>query len=346
MSNDVYLNVPRRQQFHNGLHDVVHRAGVVADVVGRTMAPVRLAGLAAALALLIASGVLVTRERAREMRLRLLRGVGPVALGGRVAAGIAVAATIGTVIGGLVALLAVRALGPTSLLEPGPVREAVISTAVGLVCALLVVGGAAAVVARRLVDARRKERTRRWPVPWELAIVALAVVSYLRLERVGGVRLVGADAQGGDLLAQAFPLLAVAAPLALLVRPARFFVLRRARLAGGKLRPAVLLGIRRAIAEPGVTLESGPRIGPRCRIVCGVDHSHRQRRGLLDDKAGTYLGSDLVVTTNQVAALPAPLARSGTVVVRTQARSGGLSVDVLGVDSDTFARGAVAGRRR
>jgi putative ABC transport system permease protein len=337
VSKDEYLNVPRREQFHNGLHDVVHRAGVVADVVGRTMAPVRLAGLAAALALLIASGVLVTRERAREMRLRLLRGVGPVALGARVAWGIAVAAVIGTVIGGLVALFAVRAFGPTSLLEPGPVREAIISTTIGLVCALVVVGGAAAVVARRLVDARRRERTRHWPIPWEVAIVALAVASYLRLERVGGVRLVGANAQGGDLLAQAFPLLAVAAPLALVVRPARF-MLRRARLAGGKLRPAVLLGIRRAIAEPGITLSlvlaSALAAGSFAVSTILTDSA----RGLLDDKAGTYLGSDLVVTTDHVAPLPPPLADSSTIVVRTQARSGGLSVDVLGVDPDTFAR--------
>ena len=337
VSNDVYLNVPRREQFHNGLHDVVHRAGVVADVVGRTMAPVRLAGLAAALALLIASGVLVTRERAREMRLRLLRGVGPASLGARVAVGIAAAATIGTVIGGFVALLAVRAFGPTSLLEPGPVREAIVSTAIGLVCALVVLGTAAAVVSRRLVDARRKDRTRRWPVPWELAIVGLAVASYLRLERVGGVRLVGAEAQGGDVLAQAFPLLAVAAPLALVVRPARF-MLRRARLAGRNLRPAVLLGIRRAIAEPGVTLSlvlaSALAAGSFAVSTILTDSA----KNLLADKAGTYLGSDLIVTTSQVAPLPAGLADAGTVVVRTQAHSGDLSVDVLGVDPKTFAR--------
>jgi putative ABC transport system permease protein len=58
---------------------------------------------------------------------------------------------------------------------------------------------------------------------------------------------------------------------------------------------------------------------------------------MLADKATTFIGSDLSVTTGTVASLPSSLAGTGTVVVRAQGHSGSQSVDLLGVDPATFA---------
>ena len=58
-------------------------------------------------------------------------------------------------------------------------------------------------------------------------------------------------------------------------------------------------------------------------------------RQLLEDKAATYLGSDEVVTVVEVRDLPPGL--TGTVVGRLGVRSDGLNVNVIGIDSATFA---------
>src|SRR4029079_15434487 len=86
------------------LRAVVRHAGASAAVAAGTIAPVRLVGLLSSVALLCAATVLVTRERQRELRLRLLKGQSPRSLGIRVACGASGAVAAGTVVGSLAAL--------------------------------------------------------------------------------------------------------------------------------------------------------------------------------------------------------------------------------------------------
>ena len=312
---------------------IVAQAETVAEVVGRTMAPIRLAGSAAGAVLLTGAGVLVARERRRELRLRVLRGDGPLGLAFRVGAVQLAPVVAGTGVGATLAFGAVRLLGPTPELEPGPVRAALVASGIGALVATALVGAVVAVVATRAIDTPVRRRHRF--VPWELAAVALAVVSYLRLDQVGGVRLVGRDATGGDLLAQAFPLLALAAPLALGVRPLAWAI-RRSRRGGARLPTPLLLGVRRVAAEAAtsvaITVASALAIGVFV-VATSMTDSARQ---LLQDKANTYLGGDEVVTVVEIKEVPAGL--TGTVVGRLAARSDGLAVDVIGVEAATFAR--------
>ena len=311
---------------------IVTQAETVADVVGRTMAPIRLAGVAAGVVLLAGAGVLVARERRRELRLRVLRGAGPLRLAARVSVSQAGPAIAGAALGTALAFAAVRVLGPTSELEPAPVQAAILAGAVGAVLATLVVGAVVAGVATRSVDA--PVRHRRRSVPWEVVPVGLAVAAYFRLDHVGGVRLVGAEAEGGDLLAQAFPLLTLVAASALCLRPLTWLA-RRSRRIGTDLPPPLLMGLRRVGAEPGtsaaIAVATSLAIGVFV-VATGMTDSARQ---LLDDKAATYLGGDEVVTVVDVLDLPSGL--TGTVVGRLGARSDGLNVNVIGVDPATFA---------
>lgn len=89
----------------------------VGTVVGRTMAPVRLAGVAADVMLLFGAAVLVARQRERELRLRLLRGDSAVMIAGRVAIGQAIPVALGTAVGAAMALLAIVTVGPTPELD-------------------------------------------------------------------------------------------------------------------------------------------------------------------------------------------------------------------------------------
>ncbi|HMK11963.1 MAG TPA: hypothetical protein VK461_10305, partial [Acidimicrobiales bacterium] len=234
------------------------------------------------------------------------------------------------------ALVAVTTLGPTPELEPGPVRAAVVSCVLGAIAGLVIVGLVTTVLSARSVDVRPRHHWLRW-VPWEVVLVALAVASYARLDRAGGVRLVGAEAQGGDLLAQAFPLLALGAVLALLARPARW-LLTRSRSRGRWLPVPLLVGVRRLSADPGVTVLAALAIALVIGSVTLSSSLTNSASAMLRQKASTFLGSDVTVSVEASETLPSSLASQATIVERASTHAGDESVDVLGVDPGTFAR--------
>ncbi|HTN80424.1 MAG TPA: hypothetical protein VMK16_12170, partial [Acidimicrobiales bacterium] len=331
------IGIPiRGARFRDGLPAIISYAETLSHVVGRTVAPVRLAGLAAAGLLLATAGALLARARSSELRLRVLRGVHPARVGARVAAAAAPAVLLGLALGFVLALVAVTTLGPTPELEPGPVRAAVVACLLGAIAGVFVVGVVTTVLSARSVDARPRHHWLRW-VPWELALVALAVASYARLDRAGGVRLVGASAQGGDLLAQAFPLLALGAVLALLARPSRW-LLDRSRSHWRHLPVPLLVGARRLAADPTVTVLAALAIALVIGSVTMASTLTDSANAMLRQKASTYLGSDVAVSVNEVETLPASLADRATIVERASTHSGDERVDLIGVDPDTFVR--------
>ncbi|MGZ4738647.1 MAG: hypothetical protein ACXVLM_05350 [Ilumatobacteraceae bacterium] len=319
------------------LHAVVRHAEASTAVVAGTMAPVRLVALLSSLALLGAATTLLTRERHRELRLRLLKGQSPWSLGFRVARSAASAVVIGTLLGGAMAWAAVRLFGPAEQLESAAVRTAIVGAAIGSVTAFVLVGCVATAKARTLVDGSARRRSRARFAPWELVPVAAAVAAYTRLDRFGGIQQAGASVRHADFWAQCFPLLAIIAPLAVLAR-VTVALLRRWRLAGSRLPPAIMTGLRRSLAEPGVTgavvLATALAAGSFTLARLLTDSTSV----LLSEKAATFIGSDLSITTRDIPVLPAPFDTIGTVVTRTEGHSGSQSIDLLGIDQATFTR--------
>ena len=113
---------------------------------------------------------------------------------------------------------------------------------------------------------------------------------------------------------------------------------RSERLAGTRLPPAMMTGLRRSLAEPGVTgavlLATALAAGSFTVARLLTDSTSV----LLSEKAAVYLGSDLTMTTRDITALPPPFDAIGTIVARSQGHSGSQSVDLLGIDRSTFAR--------
>ncbi|HZX55188.1 MAG TPA: hypothetical protein VFE86_10935, partial [Ilumatobacteraceae bacterium] len=253
----------------------------------------------------------------------------------RVARGATSAVVAGTFVGALAALIAVRALGPAPELESAAIRSAVVYVLLGAIIAFAVIACTASARGRTLVDSPVGQRSwARW-VPWELIPVGAAIITYARLDRIGGIQQIGAKVAHADFWAQCFPLLAILAPLALLVRPTTA-LLRRWRLAGKRLPPSVLTGLRRSLAEPAVTgavlLATALAAGSFTVARLLTDSTSV----LLTEKASVYLGSDLAMITRGATKLPAPFDATGTIVTRTQGKSGSQSVDLLGIDPDTF----------
>ena len=315
---------------------VVRHAEASTAVVAGTMAPVRLVALLSSIALLGAATALLAHERQRELRLRLLKGQSPRSLGLRVARSAASAVVIGTVVGGVLAVLAVRYLGPAPEFETAAIRSAIFYTLIGSVVAFVVIAFVAATHARTFVDGRLRQRSWVRLVPWELIPVAAAVAAFARLDRIGGIQQIGAKAANADFWAQCFPLLAIIAPLAVLTRPT-IALLRHWRLAGKGLSPAVMTGLRRSLAEPGVTtsvlLATALAAGSFTVARLLTDSTSV----LLAEKAAVYLGSDLTMTTRDITPLPPPFDANGTIVARAQGHAGSQSVDLLGIDRATFA---------
>jgi hypothetical protein len=320
-------------QIVSNLPTVISRAEGQRDLVARSLAPVELGGILTAAGLLVASGVMLARERRRDLRLRVLRGVGPPALAARIAAGELLPVALGGAVGAVVAFAGIRVFGPTPELESGPVRLAVVSSLLGVVVATALVAAVAAVATARTVDRRPIHRHRL--VPWELVPIGLAVASFVRLDDVGGVRLSGPEARGGDLLAQAFPQLAVLAPLALLARPLGA-LLRRSARTGGRLPVPLLLGVRRIAHASGAytMLTLAIALGVGSYVVSNSLTASAEQ--MLADKSETFVGADMAVRTGELGDLPVELDGRATQVGAVEGRLDGRRAELLGVDRATF----------
>ena len=322
-------------QITSQLPTVISRAEGQRDLVARSLAPVELGGILTAGGLLVASGVMLARERRRDLRLRLLRGVGPTALALRIAAGELLPIAIGGAVGVVVAFTGIRAFGPTPELESGPVRTALSSSVLVVLVATVLVAIVTAFATARTVD-RRPIRRHRF-VPWELVPIALVVVSFWRLDDVGGVRLSGPEARGGDLLAQAFPQLAVLAPLALLVRPLGASVNRTARI-GGRLPVPLLLGVRRIAHAPGAFTMLTLAIGLGVGSYVASSSLTASAEQMLVDKSETFVGAGMALRTDRFGELPVALAGLATQVGTVEGQLDGQRAKLLGVDRATFER--------
>ena len=321
-------------QIVSQLPTLISRAEGQRDLVARSLAPVELGGILTAGGLLVASGVMLARERRRELRLRLMRGAGPATLACRLAAGEFLPVAFGGAVGLVVAFAGIRAFGPTSELETGPVQVALATSVLGVIVATALVATVAAVATSRTVDRRPLRRHRL--VPWELIPIALAIVSFWRLEDVGGVRLSGPEARGGDLLAQAFPQLAVLAPLALLARPLSALLSRSARV-GGSLPVPLLLGVRRIAHAAGAYTMLTLAIALGVGSYVASNSLTASAEQMLVDKSETFVGADMAVRTAEFGNLPAALAGRATQVGIVEGQLDGQRAKLVGVDRATFA---------
>ena len=318
------------------LPTLLERADRTSSFVARMIAPVVWAGVSLSAVMLVAAGVLQARQDRRELRLRVVRGVRPVALLGRAWIGALPWAVAGATAGFVGVYAAVRTWGPTPEIEPDAIRRSAGLAVLSVVGAAAVIAVASTISALDFVDARPARR-RSTVLPWELPVVAIAVLSYMRLSRVGGVQLAGTRLVGGDALAQAFALLAMSAMVALLFRPLRWTVRRMSRR-GSSLSPSVLLGWRRITAGPA--LATGLLLGAAFGVGCYVQAStlYLTARAAATDKAELSLGADLVATTTTLGPLPPELADRATLVTRQTGSDAGQVVRMLGVDPSTFER--------
>ena len=173
-------------------------------------------------------------------------------------------------------------------------------------------------------------------IPVELAAIPVAFISYRRLASGHGLRMIGVRPQGGELLAQAFPLLGLVTLVALIHRPLRW-IAHGARVAGSRLPRAVRLGFRRAVIDPRaasllvVVFTMAAGCFTTSRLLARTSEQE------LHDKAQNFVGGDVAVDVYGNSAPVRPGVTS-TEVSRIAGHLGGETVEILGVDRATFAR--------
>jgi hypothetical protein len=325
----------------NELERVVERAVAVQRTVQRNLAPVTLTGVVAGTLVLVAAGVLLARDRQRELRLLAVRGTSPGRIAWHVTPRLAAAIGAGSVAGWLIAWMVISAFGPSSNLEPGAIVRAVVWVVAAAVLALVLVAGVVGFVGDGFADVRARRVHHRWvAVAGIVCVRARAVVAFRVLDREGGVRTFGVESRGGNLLAMGFPLFALLAMMA--VGGLVVAVLApRLRLTGGGMRRWLRLGWRRVVLDAGplvaVVVSAGLAAG--CFTVASALAAGAERQ--LADKATVYVGSDLSVDLYDPFTIPAAWDGRATVVSRTRVKysdgDGSTRADLLGVDRSQFA---------
>jgi hypothetical protein len=290
--------------------------------------------LVAAVITLLAASTFAARERAQELTLLAVRGQSTWRTAVGLAPSSALPVVLGAVLGGVAALVGVRELGPSPAIDRHRLLEAAAALGVASVVALGIVVARIARIGDRMVDSGPARRHRA--IPFELAAIPLAIISWRRLADGHGLRMIGVRPQGGELLAQAFPLLGLVALVALIHRPLRW-IAHGARVAGSRLPRAVRLGFRRAVIDARaasllvVVFTMAAGCFTTSRLLARTSEQE------LHDKAQNFVGGDVAVDVYGNTAPVRPGVTS-TEVSRIAGHLGGETVEILGVDRATFAR--------
>jgi putative ABC transport system permease protein len=329
------------QFLHSHLPFVIQRSKATQAAVGGGVWPVSGLAALAGIGLVAASASLWFDRRRREVTLLAVRGASPVGLGLKAVLELALPSMLGAAAGVLLAYGAVAALGPSPVLEPAAVGQAVL---VGALALLLVVVTVAGVVARR-VRGHEDRRRRRWAgaIPWELALAGATLVSYHRLGRWGVPVGRGAQVTRVDVWGLLFPVLFIVTVVAALSRILAV-TLRPLRAVSRSWPSAPYLGVRRVARYRAAVLGLLAASATAAGVLGYAVTIDRSLDATLRVKVLTYVGSDTAVRVTTDQQPPPALAARATKVTRHQQSWMTLgqrrSVTVVGLDPATFAQAA------
>ena len=318
------------------LPDIVERTTLITNGLRGPVIPIALGGSILALLLVAAAGSYWADRRVREVRLLSSRGVGPAALAGKAALELAVPAIAGTVLGWLLARWLIEVLGPSPYVDPSAPTQAGLTAAAGLLVGLALLATVAGLRSRgsteRTIGVKVSWASR---VPWEVLLLAAALVSWLRLRAQDGVVIEKNVAQV-NLLLVSFPLLFLAGAAILVVRllVAALPALRRR---AGRWTPAPYLAVSRVAASRLISAGLLAAVSMPIGVLVYASALTGTTSYTLEAKAGVVVGSDIAVISVDRPTRSAALDGLGTIVTRYPYGSvDGQDVTVLAIDPQTF----------
>lgn len=315
----------------------LERSEALSAGVQGPVAPVAAMATVIALCFVAAAGAFWVERRRRELRLLAARGVGPVALAVKAGLEVAPAVLAGSAFGWAGTTVMVRMVGPSQRFEPGAVASSGVVVGLIMLSALLLLGVTAGARTSGLADYRERKRSG-WlsRVPWELGLLAAAIVLFLlRTGDPSGrvVRGVG-QVNAADI---ALPLLILAGATLFMTRLLVGFLPAARRYTNGS-RPSLFLAARRASAAAlvfsGLAVFTAQPVG----VYLYASAITSITEGNLQDKSATYSGAENAVSVGITPGSVPEVVGYGTLVsVVTGARLNGAEVQILGVQPESFA---------
>jgi putative ABC transport system permease protein len=308
--------------------------------VGGSILPIDIAGVLVASLLVAAAGAYWAASRSREIRLLVARGVGPGPLSLKAVLETAPAAIIGLAGGIAIATVLVRAVSPSSILEPGTTTSAIWTAAGATFFGLVLIALIGAIASRdRLVGIKRTWRSH---APWELLLLGFALYIGFRIQHKPGVTVDHTVIEVRPILV-IFPLIGSLAVLLVLARLLAVVLppLRR-RLRGGGT--AFYLALRRLAGSRGISVGLIVCVALPGALLTYTSTITKSVQDEVVAKYRTNVGAERVMTVIGIGNGNPDLKGHGTEVSTygsVPRLPGGTQLYVLGVDPKTFAKFAL-----
>ncbi|MDP9145766.1 MAG: hypothetical protein M3N43_13940, partial [Actinomycetota bacterium] len=325
---------------HSNLMLVTQRVQALTEALRSSILPLAGVVLIAATALIGGAGSYWVDRRRTELQYLSAIGAEPALIAIKAALEFLPAMIAGSVLGWGAANLLIGLVGPSSSVEPDARATAIWVTAAAAALGTLAVSLVVGLRARTLLD-HGQTKTRRFPMRIPILLVAVAGAFWVRTSigesavTVGENQLVGSV----DPLVLFFPLFTFLAVVLIVAETVirAFPLLRRV----GSKSHAVYLATRRIVSAPTlvVALIAGAAL-PVATLIYAASLT-RSATSTIDAKGRGFVGADISTPVYGLIDPPRDLAGVSTVVIKTERVDlNGVRVDVLGVDTETFAGGA------
>ena len=331
----------------SGLPQLVKTAEETVSATDQPLRAVSIAGTLVALVVAGAAGAYGVRRRRTEIGLLSARGVGPGGVGVRAGAESVLPVAVGTVVGWIVAIVLVRAIGPSELIASGARLDSLVQAVIAAIIAVVLLGAAAGLASRGEQAEPQGGRLRAVAgrLPWELAALGAAGAALYEILSRGTapVEVNGPQATPHlDLLVLLFPFLFVAGTCGLATRWLRS-TLPRLKQWASERSPSTFLAASRLAAAPkqAASLVAAAALALGVLTYAGVLASSISATA--KEKSTLSIGADVALVTVAQPVVTGDPPFAWTPVTRIpdmEITPQEVPADVLAVDPHTFARAA------
>lgn len=312
------------------------------DAVREGVLPVVLTAVAIALLFVVSVARSWVEQRRATVDLFVQRGISPAWIGIMAALELALPVLGFALAGWALGIAAMRAAGPSPLLDAPSIRQALVLTAMLAVIGLVLATAAVLASVRRIEQDRARRRAGVVPILGELGLLLGAGLVYAQvvdhdqqlLRQRGGTPRI-------DVLHLLFPILLIVGAGAVAVR-ILVLLLPNLRRAGGRWPVAMMLGVRRLAGSRHAVHVLGLAAVVATGLVAASSIVVSSADATLHAKSAVFVGSDIAARIPDPVPLPGALRGRATLVTRHVNVHGpdGEAADLVGVDPATFAEGA------
>jgi putative ABC transport system permease protein len=328
----------------SSMPDVVRTAGRDVAAIQGPGRVLQAAGILVALTVIAAAGAFALTARRVEASMLFSRGTHPATVAAKTCLEAVIPAMLGGGVGLGMAFLLVRAVRATAPIGAAASRQALVGAGLATLVSIVLLGAVSAVVFLSNSEHHRERFATLARAPWELALVALAVYAYQRLQTGGAfVEDASLHVRSPSINLLLFPVLSIAGLAMIGVRVVGAG-LRSLRDRSGRFASWLYLAIHRLAGGTRMTLLLVAASALCLGIFVQTQTIVRSLETTVDAKAKLFVGSDvqgqMLYETPLPERFPLPITRVTRLQQPGTLAPGGEDFDLLAVDTATLASSA------